>query len=155
MHAVAKQQLRDALSDENNLALKYDGTTKNGHHIVEVELLETKQKTYFVSWETAVGKSHQLYVNTNVSNLDSIKPNMLQQISNTMTDRVVSDMHCVQFKPLIESCFSWEAKESKQNWVWGCYVNTKVLENRYTNSSYILSLVTQRSREYWFQRTRE
>ena len=38
MKALSQQQIREAVSDRSHLTLKYDGTTKVGTHLTEVEI---------------------------------------------------------------------------------------------------------------------
>ena len=90
MKVVAKEHLKDVLEGEENLTLKYDGTTKNGCHIVEVEI-ETKDNTYFIGGRETVGGTAKDYVDCITSVLNEVNPNMLQTVSNTMTDRVITN----------------------------------------------------------------
>ena len=43
MKALARQHIRETASGRSNLTLKYDGTTKAGKHLTEVELFSGDQ----------------------------------------------------------------------------------------------------------------
>ena len=88
MASVAKQHLREKLGDERDLTLKYDGTTKKGRHIVEVEL-ETEHDTLLIGAKETVGGTAQDYIECISTVLNEIQPDMLKKVSNTMTDRVI------------------------------------------------------------------
>ena len=73
------------------MTLKYDGTTKNGYYIMELEV-ETKENTYFVGSPETIGGKATDYVDTIVTVLGKVDPHKLQdKVSNTMTDRVVTN----------------------------------------------------------------
>ena len=88
MASVAKQHLREKLENEHNLTLKYDGTTKKGRHIVEVEL-ETKDDTLLIGAKETVGGTAVDYIECISSVVNEVHPDMLTKVSNTMTDRVI------------------------------------------------------------------
>ena len=81
MDGLAGNQARNL----EDMTLKYDGTTKNGYYIVEVEV-ETKENTHFFGSPETMGGNTD-YVDTTVTVLGKVDPCKVQdKVSNTMTD---------------------------------------------------------------------
>ena len=90
MRALSTKQVKEALSDADMTTLKYDGTMKRVGHIVETEATTKTGETYLLGMQQQPGGTAQQYVDSITSTCDSVGLN-LQQISNTMSDRCVTN----------------------------------------------------------------
>lgn len=99
MKTLSQQQVRAAVTDATNCTLKYDGTTKIGKHITEVEV-STKDQTFLIGMREQNSGSAAEYVDiikTCISDIthksiDCDEPcDISLNISNTMSDRVVTN----------------------------------------------------------------
>ena len=98
MKEIAKLQLRDALMDETEMTLVHDSTTKKGHSLVNVVVCTKAGKRFLVGVRemgggTAVETSEAIL--TALSDIsqrgDSERCQLLIRISNTMSDRCVTN----------------------------------------------------------------
>lgn len=90
MHAISLLHMREQLKGEKDVTLKYDATSKYGRHIVEVEI-ETEDRTYFAGGREVPGGKAKDYVECLVDVACDVDSNMLEKVSNTMTDRCVTN----------------------------------------------------------------
>ena len=101
MKAVNRQQIKEALVNEKDTTLKFDGTTKGGQHLTEVEL-SSKNNSYLLGIRQQVGSKANDYVDTIMDVVNDIcdastlsteqgNINILHNISNTMSDRCVTN----------------------------------------------------------------
>ena len=96
MKAISRQQVKEALTDQTNTTLKYDGTTKKLGHLVEVEVA-TKDRTYLMGICQQLSGKATDYVSSikpcvdnieNTGNSDTTENRgLLKSMKNTMTDR--------------------------------------------------------------------
>ena len=103
MKTLARQQVKEALSTEENTSLKYDGTTKAGHHLVEMEI-STQARQYLIGLKEQEGGTAAEYHATLIEALhdteatattEPLECKLLYNISNTMSDRVVTNK-CIE-----------------------------------------------------------
>ena len=90
MRQIAYQQIIEALKEAESITLKYDGTTKNGRILTEVEL-EMETGTYLCGVREQVVGSVDDTANTIINVLDDISAiksdkRWIQKIKNTMSD---------------------------------------------------------------------
>lgn len=98
MKTLSQQQVRDAVANSSDCTIKYDGTTKVGKHITEVEVA-TKKQTFIIGMKEQSGGCASEYAETiqmcmddiTKKSIDSDEPDISMNISNTMTDRVVTN----------------------------------------------------------------
>ncbi len=90
MRAVNKIYLREVLKDERDLTLKYDGSTKSGHHLVEAQL-STDKDTFTLNVQETCGGTASDYSECIKDLVYDVDSNIMKNISNTMTDRCVTN----------------------------------------------------------------
>ena len=86
MRAIARQHIREELQGEEHLTLKYDGTTKNGHHLVEVQVASEKE-TYTLGIQETAGGTATDYSECIKELANNVDANIMVNVVNTMTDR--------------------------------------------------------------------
>ena len=86
MEAINNICIGEELAGKKDLTLKYDGTTKKGKHLVEVEGV-TKEKTFSLGVQETAGGRADDYVECTKEMTSKIQGDILNNISNTMTDR--------------------------------------------------------------------
>ena len=99
MLALSRQQVKEGLSEIPNTTLKYDGTTKKGIHLTELEV-STGERTYLAGIRRQCSGTAGAYVESiseSLASIDGTKTpggetaasNILSNVANTMTDRYV------------------------------------------------------------------
>ena len=94
MGALSRMHVQEVLSNEENTTLKYDGTSKKKTHYLEVQV-ESQKQCFTTGISMMASGTADSYSRSIVQSLDSVNNvndgdvNLLSNISNTMTDRVV------------------------------------------------------------------
>ena len=101
---LARQQVKEALSKKENTSLKYDGTTKDGHHLVEMEVW-TQEHQYLTGLKEQEGGGtateyhatlkEVLHDADSTATTEPLECKLLYNISNTVSDRVVTNK-CIE-----------------------------------------------------------
>ena len=87
MKTLSRVQIRESIEGQNNLTIKYDGTTKGKvGHLAEVEVA-TQSNTFLVGISQQVGGTALEYVDSIKESCDSVSEGLLNNVQNTMTDR--------------------------------------------------------------------
>ena len=76
------------------MTLKYDGTTKRGGHVVEVELANKQGNMYLLSIQNQTGGTAAEYAKT-IKDSMSVVGVDVEQVKNTMTDRLLGADHLI------------------------------------------------------------
>ena len=99
MKLLSRQQVFEAASQATNLTLKYDGTTKSHGHMVEVEIAN-KDGPLLMGITQQVGGTASEYVRSITKTISRVEQtsvgsaeqlSILNKVSNTMTDRCVTN----------------------------------------------------------------
>lgn len=86
--ALSKQQIKDVLVSENNTTLMFDGTTKSGHHLTEVEIGTKNSGAYLLGIREQSGGRATEYIDTinkSVGDIESQKSLSDQGLSVSTT----------------------------------------------------------------------
>ena len=73
-----------------DVTVKYDGTAKQGRHLVEVEIA-TQINSYVVGSRETAGGTALEYVNSITEVLDEVDVELKSKLANTMTGRCVTN----------------------------------------------------------------
>jgi hypothetical protein len=66
-------QIKENLSEKANTTLKYDGTTKKSHHIMEVEVATVEGKPYLLGLKQTPGGEDVDYTGVVVSSVGEVQ----------------------------------------------------------------------------------
>lgn len=87
MKALSREQINEHLESTSNTTLKYDGTTKRRvGHLVECEIASDEQ-TFLIGVKQQAGGTADEYIDAINDSVSAANPDILKNISNTMTDR--------------------------------------------------------------------
>lgn len=80
----------ELLHDEKDTTLKYDGTTKQHCHYGDLQIA-TEDKTFLVGMREMSSGTASAYAETVINSTKNIGDHLLNNVTNTMTDRVVTN----------------------------------------------------------------